>query len=209
MRATRRFVLRILSNIVEIGVYVAIALAIGLCTAWYMIDYGSSLTVVRDGPWQRWTIAGAPGADPYTKAHFARAGWLPVSTVVAHYHFATADSSGEALYADCDYTISGPAPAGRRWSLAAFDMQGRAIPSGPGQQVITSSMALPGPEATITIQLSQTTSPGNWLGLTGSSRMQLLLAQYGRSDKAVKSATGVTETSKRQPLPSIVRDGCR
>jgi hypothetical protein len=209
MRALRRFMIRIVSNIVEIAVYVAIATGIGLSTAWYMVDYGSRLTVERDGPWQRWTIAGAPGADPYTKAHFARAGWLPVSTVVAHYHIASKDSSGEALYTDCDYQVSGPAPLGHRWTLAAFDMQGRGVPSGAGQTMISSSTALPGPEATISIRLSQATSPGNWLGLTGSSRMQLLLTQYGRSDKALKSATGVATSTSRRPLPEIVRTGCR
>lgn len=209
MRALRRFVFRILSNIAELSLYGAIALAIGLSSAWYMVDYGSRLTVERDGPWQRWTIAGAPGADPYTKAHFSRAGWLPISTVAAHYYIAGKDSAGDALYTDCDYVVSGPLRASRRWSLAAFDLAGRTIAPGPGQAVIASSTALPGPEATISVRMSQSTSPGNWLGLTGSSRMQVLLAQYGRTDTAVRASTPTVVAPVRQPLPSIVRTGCR
>lgn len=171
-----------------------------------MMDYGSHLTVERDGPWQRWTIAGAVGADPYTKAHFARAGWLPLSTAAAHYFIANKDSTGEALYADCDYTLSGLAPAGRRWTLAAFDLQGRGLDPGAGKAVIASTTALFGPESSLSVRLAQSTAPGNWLGLTGAARMQLLLTVYGRTDKAVTA--GGTAAAKR-PLPSLIRVGCR
>ena len=206
MRAGRRLVMRIAGNIFEIAFYAAIAIGVGLASAWYMMDYGSRLTVERDGPWQRWTMAGAEGADPYTKAHFARAGWLPLSTAAAHYFLAGKDSSGEALYADCEYVLNGAAPAGRRWTLAAFDLQGRPVEPGLGRPVITSANALPGPEASLTVHLGQSTAPGNWLSLTGAARMQLLLTVYGRIDRAVKA--GAAEASRR-PLPNIVRTGCR
>ncbi len=209
MRAIRRFILRVAGNIAEFAVYAAIAVGIGLASAWYMVDYGSRLTVERQAPWQRWTIAGAPGADPYTIAHFARAGWLPLSTVYAHYFLATKDSNGEALYADCDYTVSGPAPASRRWTLAAFDPNGLGIDPGLGRPVISSSTALLGPEATLSIKLSAATSPGNWLGLSGGARMQLLFTQYGRTDHAVRSSASGTAVSAPAAMPSIVRAGCR
>ncbi len=209
MRAVRRFVLRVVSNIAELAVYVSIAVAIGLASAWYMIDYGSRLTMERDGPWQRWTIAGAPGADPYTIAHFARAGWLPTSTVYAHYFLASKDSAGDALYADCEYTVSGPAPASRRWTLAAFDLAGHGIYPGAGRPVLSSSTALLGPDATMTIKLSAATSPGNWLGLSGGARMQLMLTQFGRTDRAVRSSAGAASASAPPALPSIERSGCR
>jgi len=209
MRALRRFVMRLFANIVELSLYTVIAVAIGFGSAWYMVDYGSSLTVERQGPWLRWTIAGAPGADPYTKAHFSRAGWLPISTVAAHYYLAGKDSSGDALYADCDYTVSGPIPSSHRWTLAAFDISGRTIANGPGQPVIASSAALPGPEATLIVKLSQTTSSGNWLGLSGSGRMQLMLALYGRNDRSVRATGNVLAAPARQLLPRIERTGCR
>jgi hypothetical protein len=207
-RAVRRLALRVVANIAELTLYGGIAVAIGLTTAWYMVDYGSRLTVERDGPWQRWTIAGAPGADPYTKAHFSRAGWLPMSTVAAHYHIASKDSAGEALYTDCDYLVSGPVPVGRRWTLAAFDLAGHVIAAGAGQSVIASTYALPGQDGLVAVRLSQSTSPGNWLGLSGSSRMQLVLMVYGRNDKAVRAAVAANAATRR-PLPSIMRTGCR
>ena len=204
MRAGRRLLARLLGNLFEIVLYALIAATIGFASAWYMMDAGSRLTVERDGPWQTWTRAGAPDADPYTKAHFVRAGWLALNSATARYYLAAKDSSGEAMFADCDYTVSGAAPAGRRWSLEAFDMQGRGIDPGPGRAVLTSATALFGPEGTLGIAISSTVAPGNWLSVTGSARIQLLLTVFGRTDQAVKAA-GAT----RSALPAIVKTGCR
>jgi hypothetical protein len=209
VRAARRFMLRVVGNFAELVVYGGIAAAIGIASAWYMVDYGSNLNVERDGPWQRWTIAGAPGADPYTKAHFLRAGWLPLSTKAAHYYLATKDSSGEALYADCDYSVSGTAPPSRRWTLAAFDMTGLSIAPGGGRAVVSSSTALLGPEAALNIKVSSSTSPGNWLGLSGAARMQLLFTFYGRSERAVRANAGLGNGPTHVAMPIIVRTGCR
>ena len=60
-----------------------LALLLGLSTAWYMIEEGSALTTSRVGPWTVWRSAGKPDADPYTKAHMARAGRLPITATRA------------------------------------------------------------------------------------------------------------------------------
>ena len=206
MRALRRLLARLTGRALEISVYTVIAAATGMALAWYTTAYGSPLTVEVRGVWQRWTIAGAPGADPYTKAHFARLGFLPITTAQAHYHIAHRDSTGEPLYADCEYTVSGPVPPGRRWTLAAFDLDGRMIDPGPGRAVMSSANAVTGPGGDVSITLSQTAQPGNWLSLTGAKRVQLLLTVYGRTLKAV--GTEAQATASRS-LPDINRTGCR
>ena len=179
MRAGRRVAGRFIGQALEIAVYALIAAAIGLPSAWYMIDTGSALTRLSDGPWRRWTAAGAINADPYTRAHFARAGWLPMNSSSARYYQATRDSNGDPLFADCDYAISGNEPAALRWTLDAYDMQGLLLEPGAGPATLSSLSALPGPGGTMAIKVSQSTSPGNWLNVTGTARMQLLLTVYG------------------------------
>ena len=205
MRAGRRLIAGVLSRLIGFSAYGAIALTLGLTSAWYMIEAGSGLTLERDGPWKRWMLAGAAGADPYTRAHFARAGWLPLTADAASYFTASRDSMGEPLYSDCAYTVSGQLPVARRWTLVAYDMNGTLLDPGPGPVAIASETALPAPNGAVAVTISQSPSPGNWLNVTGATRIQLMLTVFGaRQTVAVKSAAG-----KAPPLFAITRTGCR
>ena len=204
MRAGRRVAARWFGRAFEVAVYCAIAAAIGLPSAWVMIESGSKLTRQTDGAWQRWTKAGAADADPYTLAHFAWAGWLPMNGAQARYFSASRDSAGEPLYADCDYTLSGQEPVARRWTLNAYDLQGQLLDQGAGPASLSSVTALPSPSGAINIKVSQATSPGNWLSVAGASRIQLVLAVYGRPKAAV-----TTGPVRAEPLFRIDKGGCR
>lgn len=205
MRAGRRLAGRFAGRAFSLAAYGLIAAVLGLASAWYMIEAGSRLMVERDGPWARWTAAGSPEADPYTQAHFGRAGWLPLVAATAVYFTANRDSAGEPLFSDCDYTVSGPAPAGRRWTLAAYDLNGGLLETGAGPSAIASDTALPQPGGGFNIALAQSTSPGNWLNTSGAARMQLVLTLYGmKQAAAVKSSS-----AKAQALFKIERTGCR
>ena len=205
MRASRRVAARWFGTIFEIAVYCAIAAAIGLPSAWYMIEGGSRLSRQTEGPWQRWTKAGASDADPYTIAHFAWAGWLPLSSAQARYYTASRDSAGEPLYADCDYTLNGKEPSARRWSLNAYDLQGALFEQGAGPASVSSATALPGPGGTISIKISQAAAAGNWLSVAGASRMQLMLTVFGHG----KSASVTTGQAPAEPLFRIEKGACR
>ena len=67
----------------------AVALVLGIGSAWYMIERGSPLTTVRAGPWKSWLSEGNPNADPYTRAHLARSGRLPLTSTAARYFSVT------------------------------------------------------------------------------------------------------------------------
>ena len=76
----------------------AVALLLGIGSAWYMIDHGSPLTTGRIGPWASWVSEGNPVADPYTKAHLARSGRLPLTSTIARYFVANSDSEGRSAH---------------------------------------------------------------------------------------------------------------
>ena len=52
---------------------------------------------------------GNPNADPYTKAHLARSGRLPLTSTTARYFLARTDSDGRELTSACEYSIEGSA----------------------------------------------------------------------------------------------------
>ena len=105
----------------------AVALVLGIGSAWYMIEHGSPLTTKRVGPWASWMSEGNPNADPYTKAHLARSGRLPLTSTTARYFIARTDSGGRQLTSACEYLIEGSALNARWWSLAVYDEHGSLI----------------------------------------------------------------------------------
>ena len=76
----------------RIIVFIAGGIAIGLMSAWYMIEKGSPLTTTYSGSWHLWTHDGDVGADPYTLAHMSRGGSLAhhlQQCALFHYRSAT------------------------------------------------------------------------------------------------------------------------
>jgi hypothetical protein len=136
----------------------AAALFIGTGSAWYVIDHGTPLTTERIGPWASWTTEGNPLADPYTKAHLARSGRLPLSSTAARYFVARTDSDGYALSASCEYAIAGPSINARWWSLAAYDDQGFVI-GNPSQRYNNSNELLRRADGTYRVNLSKNARP--------------------------------------------------
>ena len=104
--------------LINIVVLTALALVGGAGSAWYMIEAGSRLSTRAFGPWTTWISAGRPDADPYTRAHTARNGLLPVSSTLELTFQAKTDSQGARLTSSCDYTITMPSSEPAWWSLA-------------------------------------------------------------------------------------------
>lgn len=171
------------------AVFGGLAVALGLGSAFTMIDAGSGLTVRRLGPWQVWTDTARPEADPYTRAHFARLGWLARSAVDARYFVATRDGSGARLHGDCEYEIAGPLPDADWWSLAVYDEAGMLIDSGSDRHAITGASAVSDSRGIVTIRLAGDARPGNWLAVAGGERLVLVLRQYGvKGELAARTA---------------------
>ena len=72
------------------------------------------------GPWRSQPAIGTAQSDPYARARVAvYAPWaLPRSEVA--YFVAAEDSDGDSLTHRCSYTIAGPHPPVRWWSIAVY-----------------------------------------------------------------------------------------
>jgi hypothetical protein len=185
------------------ALFLGIVLIGGVGSSWYMVDAGSSLTTVTVGPWTTWPSAARSDADPYTRAHYARLGLLPLSTEYAQTFVARTDSEGRGLHSSCDYTIEGQEFGGYWWSLSAFDAKGRLIPSVTDRHTYTRDTTALNPDGTFTVSLSRDPEPGNWLPVGGGGRLALV---YTVIDLGVRAVSQDGDIEKR--LPVIKRKSC-
>jgi hypothetical protein len=185
------------------ALFIGVVLVLGLGSSWSMIENGSPLSTVSAGPWTAWIAAGRTDADPYTRAHAARLGILPLSTEVAETYIAKADGDGRTLHSSCEYSIVGHQIPGVWWSLTVFDASGRLIPNTLGRYTFTSDTMAINPDGSFEAVLSRDASPGNWLPVGGAGRLALA---FTVADLGTRLVTQEGELEKL--LPTITRKGC-
>lgn len=183
----------------------ALVVVAGLGSSWYMVEAGTRLTTRRVGPWVSWTSAFRADADPYTRAHFARSGTLPLSAEIAATFLARVDDEGLKLHSSCEYTVEGLDPAGSWWSLAVFDEEGRLIPNAAERYAYTSDTISRSADGRFVITLARDARPGNWLPTRAAGRLVLVLTVLDpRGASLVKGAATEDES-----LPAIKQLDCR
>lgn len=183
-----------------------IALAIGIGTAWYMIDEGSALTTGKVGAWSVWYAAGDPKADPYTRAHMARSGRLPITSTSATYYFATTDDIGRELKSDCIYLIEGRPFDAAWWSLTVYDAAGRLIANKARRHSFSGEELIWGTNGRYSIRMASTVQPGNWLPSGDDKDLELVMRVY--RPRGANDPSGVGSDNEDR-LPSITRESCK
>ena len=181
-----------------------IAVGGGVGSAWYMIEAGSRLSTRTFGPWVVWTSAGRLDADPYTRAHSARNGLLPLSSTLQVVFRARTDSSGGRLTSTCDYTLVVGDLSPAWWSLAVFDTRGGLIANPAERHAFNSATVMREPNGDASIVVARDARPGNWLPSGRGNRIVLVLTVL---DQATASA--VHDGGVPKLLPQIQRTGCR
>ena len=182
-----------------------IALILGLGSAWYMIEEGSALTTSRVGPWSVWRSAGKPDADPYTKAHMARAGRLPITATSALYFFADVDETGNSLLSTCEYVVEGRPLNAAWWSLAVYDGTGRLIPNKAGRHSFNRTDVARRADGSFRIVLARSARPGNWLPTAEQGSLKLVLRAYDLRD----ADSVLDKAAAERGLPTIRKVVCR
>ena len=155
--------------------FVAIALALGLGTAWRAVSHGFFASTVRFGPWAYWFRQGTADTDPYTIAHIAREGTLPITAASDMTFTATRDSAGARLSGDCTYEVRGYSVPALWWSIAAFRPDGQVMPNKTGRSSFTSANISTAPDGSFLVRLSPEVQPGNWLPAEHGTRVVLRL----------------------------------
>ena len=174
----------------------------GAASVWYALESREGIGAVTVGPWTAFPDLGTPQADPYSKARIAREGVLSLGLAEGLTFVARRDSGGAALSRNCAYEIRGTFPPARFWTIYAADEFRAVIDTGhlrlPALQSIS---ALREPDNSISIAVGRLASPGNWIPLSGSGPMSLVLTLY---DTPATSSSGIAEIA----LPEIRKTMC-
>jgi len=153
--------------------FASIALILGLGSAWRAVNHGFFAVANRHGPWVLWFRQGTAEADPYTLAHVARQGVLPMTAASAMVFTATRDSAGSRLSGGCTYEIRGAAVPALWWNLSAFKSDGELMPSKTGRSGFSSANIMAAPDGAFTVRLSPDVQPGNWIPAARGNRVTL------------------------------------
>lgn len=184
--------------------FVGLSTLIGLGSAWHMMERGSQFTTQTIGPWVSWLNAGNPQADPYTRAHYARSGQLPLSSTTARYFEATTDDRGRALRTTCEYAVAGQPLDALWWSIAAYDDKGHTFENKSDRRTYNSTNIFLRDDGTFEIRIAQRARAGNWLPVSGSGRFRLALRIY----RPARPDTVGTNENGENLLPKITRVEC-
>jgi hypothetical protein len=157
-------------------IFAVIALTLGLGSAWRVVNHGFFAVSNRYGPWVFWFREGTADADPYTAAHAARQGILPITAASAMVFTATRDSAGSHLSGDCTYEIRGYTIPSLWWNIAAFDIAGEIMPNNTGRSGFSGANILAAPDGTFLVRLSPNVQPGNWIPAARGNRVVLRLS---------------------------------
>ncbi len=187
------------------ALFIGTVLIGGIGSHWYMVHAGSAFSVTRIGPWESWSHAARYNSDPYTRAHFARLGILPLSADISRTYVARRDSNGKELYSSCDYTIEGHDFAARWWSITVFDGDGALIPNAANRHAFSRDTVAIAPDGRFVISVARDARPGNWLPTGGAGSLAVMLVlQDGNVSIAENRGQNDEET-----LPKITGVKCR
>lgn len=161
-------------------------LALGLASTAAVSRTGYGLGEFLLGPWSAWPRLGEADIDPYARAALARRGVAPLGRSEGLAFIAHADSTGAPLEGRCDYSISGPLPSARFWTLGLISPAGAPLENATGRYVFTSSEILRREGGGFDIVVARTARAGNWLSPGEAREFEVALRLY---DAAFDAAT--------------------
>lgn len=198
-------IVRAVEMALNLAAFIGIALIGGVWSSWIMVEQGSALYTQSSGAWVLWTAAGRTDADPYTRAHFARQGSLPLSTTAVHAWEARVDDDGQKLHSSCEYVLEGDGLLADWWSLAVFDERGSLIANPAERYAYNTRTAALSPDGGLIVTLAREARPGNWLPTGGAGRLVLIMSRPAPRP----NATAIEIQAARRGLPAIRRITCR
>lgn len=185
---------------------VALALAIafggGIASAVWALKATVGFGSIAIGPWVAFPEAQTINADPYAKAHRARAGELLYGGAEGLTFSAQTDDKGQKLQAACSYDVTGLTPQARFWTLYAANADG--LPLRPGSDLpsaLNSWTVLRSENSNFTIHVSPNAQPDNWLAVRHAGTFRLVLTLL---DTPTAGSSGLIDLA----MPVITKTGC-
>jgi len=187
--------------LINLAIAILIALVVGIGSAALVLDRERLFGAVTRGAWTAWPDTGSPDADPYTEAMLARTGEVPLGAGEGLGFAADADSTGARLDGKCTYRVTGQTPPARLWTLTVYDADGHLMENPAERTAFHSREVLRHEDGSFTVSVSPSAQPGNWLPVTTSERIRLVLRLY---DTPLAGGSRIGAVA----MPAIEKAGC-
>lgn len=188
------------STLLRIVIAVLVGIIAGLLVTIRSLDLASRGTLV--GAWRTAPRDGSGRVGPYALAAVSRAGLLPLGESEGLSFVARADSGGTMLEGRCSYTVKGPMPPARFWTLSLLDPAGFPLANPAERYAFTSAEVLRFEKIPVAVAVAPDARSGNWLPTGTRDRFVLMLRLYDTSLTA-----GGTDFSSLK-MPAIERGDC-
>ena len=183
--------------------FLLVGSALGYFSAHWVISGDVGPLIVRNAGWTLWSKAGLSDADPYTRAHFALRGELPLSGFEEMTFKATQDVEGIDLNTGCSYELSSGPLSARAWSLTAAKPSGEAFSVLSGRTSFSRDNVVRTKDGGFRVEISATASPGNWLPLSVDNANFVLNLSMLNPDRTV------IDDPTSAALPKVTQVNCR
>ncbi len=178
-----------------------VGLALGLGSLWYMTFRAAPASIVVNGVWAANLQAGSAANDAYSRLRIASEAILALNKSETIYFEATRDAEGQPLTAACSYTLNGPPPDARWWSVTAYGPDNMLIHSLGDAYSASAASVSTGPDGAISIALTPDGSGENGIA-TGVDHFTLLLRLYNPSAELAAAPDAAT-------LFTLTKGSCR
>ena len=190
-------------TILLVAYAVAGGAALGLYSAYRVVESEFAFGVQQAGPWQVHPRIGTREIDPYARAALARSADIPLAAGEGLTFIATVDSLARPLRGDCVYTISGTTPFARFWTLTLHDASGRLPAGWQDARITLTSARITRPEdGAMHIIIAPQPQPGNWLRAPDDGGFGINLRLYDTP------ASGTLTRFAADMLPDIMLVEC-
>jgi len=200
-----------------VAIALAIAFGLGIQSTLMALNATVGFGEIEIDGWRAFPQAQTAEADPYARAHRAKAGRLLLGSAEGLTFIATSDRAGRKLTTDCRYKLSGTVPMARYWTLSASRPDGAPLSGSSGPSLaglptaLNSVVTLKNRDASLEIAIGSDAEPGNWLAIppgpagsaspVGNQEMMLSLTLL---DTPVAGNSGLVKLS----MPHIDMVGC-
>ena len=194
-----------MSSLLRLAGAAALAIALGLFTAFGAVRSGFAGGEVSNGPWRTSFVTGSTDADMYTRARVAVGGLLALAPSETVYWTAERDGDGLPLDVRCDYRVSGDELPARWWSVTFNGADQFLVENEAGRYSFSQTTLARAPGGPWTILVSSEPMPGNWLpsGKKGAAGpFSLTLRLYNPKPAVYQQPAALA-------LPKIQRETCR
>ncbi len=174
----------------------------GLWLTYAALERGVAFGTVSAGPWTTAPRNGAADIDPYARATITRTGEIPLGAAEGVSLIAETDSRGQPLDARCVYSLEGPTPSARYWTVTATDPSGHLMADAAQRYGFTSSELLRDQDGAAVIMVGREAQAGNWLPVGAPGRFKLMLRLY---DTVLSSSIATLDAAV---LPRIRATAC-